>query len=173
MGEPGLESFVDQFLRLVEQRIDHLGLGDHPHHLALDEEMTATSSRRYPDVGLAGLTRPVYDTSHHRHLDRKIRFFESSLRLGCHFDDVHFGTSTGWACDQVETLALPQSQELEELSPGLCLLYRIRGEREADGVADPFVQQGADTGDRFDQTRRWRSCLGHAEMKRIVDSVCE
>ena len=46
--------------------------------------------------------------------------------------------------DEVDVLALPQAQDLEQLPTGLRLLDRVGGERVADGVADALGQQRGD-----------------------------
>ena len=57
VGQPALHAFLDQLPGLVEKRLDHLGLGHDPHHLALYEQMASPPAGGDADVGLPRLTR--------------------------------------------------------------------------------------------------------------------
>jgi hypothetical protein len=59
------------------------------------------------------------------------------------------------------------------LPSGLGLLDGVGGEREPDRVADPLVEEGADSRHRLDEPAGRRSRLGDAEMERVVDGLGE
>ena len=64
-----------------------------------------------------------------------------------------------------------EPDRLEQLTPGLRLLDRIGGEREADGVADALGEERGDPGRRLHQTAGQRPGLGDAEVQREVDRL--
>ena len=73
--------------------------------------------------------------------------------------------------DEVEPLALPEAQGLEQLPPGPRLFHRVGGERVADGVADALGQQRGDPGRPLQQPGRRRAGLGHPEVERVVEGL--
>jgi hypothetical protein len=121
-----LDAFGDQTLRLVDQCLHHVRLGDDADDLAPDEEVALLLPGRDADVGLARLARAVDDAAHHRHLDRQVQLLERLLGLLGHGDDVDLGPAAGRARDEVEALALAQPQRFQELAPGAGLLDRVR-----------------------------------------------
>ena len=113
----------------------------------------------------------VDHAAHHRHLDGQVQLLERLLGLLGHGDDVDLGPAARRAGDEVEALALPEAERLEQLAAGPGLLDRVGGQREADGVADALGQQGADAGGALDQPGRRRAGLGHAEVQRVVEGL--
>ena len=82
-------------------------------------------------------------------------------------DHVDLGAPARRAGDQVDVLAFPQTQRLEQLAAGASLFHRVGGERVADRVADAFHQQGGDAGGGLHQTSRRRAGFGDAEVERM------
>ena len=85
----------------------------------------------------------------------------SSLSASCAAlatcDHVDLGPPARRAGDEVEALALAQTEGLEQLAAGARLLDRIGGERVADGVADALRQQRGHAGGGLDEAGRRRS----------------
>ena len=54
--------------------------------------MTSLISRRYADVGVSGLTRPVYYATHHGHLKRNLPIGKSFLSVLSHLVHVDLGS---------------------------------------------------------------------------------
>ena len=115
-------------------------------------------------VGLPGLARAVDHAAHHRHLQRDVPLGQRRLGFPGDPDDVNLGPPARRAGDQIQPLALPQPEHLEQLAARPGLLHRIGRERETDRVADPFRQQGPDPGHRLDQAVGGRTGLGHTEV---------
>jgi hypothetical protein len=158
-------------LEFVDQRLHHVGLGDDADDLAADEQVTLLLAGGNADVGLAGLAGSVDDAAHDRHLDRQVELLQRLLGLLGHGDDVDLGPAARRAGDEVEALALPQAQGLEQLASGPGLFDRVRRQREADGVTDALGQEGTDAGRALDQAGgRWAR-LGHAEVQRVVEGL--
>jgi len=123
--EPGFDPLGHDALRFVDERDDHLGLGHDAHHLALHEEVAFAAPRGNTEVGLPGLAGSVHDASHDRDLQGNVALLQRGLSVGRNADDVDFGAAARRAGDEVETLALPQTQRLEQRPPCLRLLDRI------------------------------------------------
>ena len=77
-GEPRLDAFGDDALRLVDERVDHLGLGDDAHDLALHEQVALPAARGDAEIGLARLTRSVHDAAHDRDLERDVALLRAA-----------------------------------------------------------------------------------------------
>ena len=129
----------------LDERLDHLGLGDDGDVAALDEQVTALVAGGDAEVGLAGLARTVDHAAHHRDLQRDLAIAERLHRPVGDVDHVDLGTAAARAGDQVDVLALAQTERLEQLATGAGLLHRVGGERVADGVADALEQQRGQT----------------------------
>ena len=169
--QPGLDPLGHQLLRLGHQGADHLVLGHDPDDLALDEQVARLAAGGDAEVGLPGLPRSVHDAPHDGHLDGQVAVLQRGLGRTGHGDDVDLGPAAARAGDQVETLALPQAQGLEQLPAGPSLLDRVGGQRVADGVPDPLGQQGGDPGRALESPAGRRPGLGHPEVERMVEGL--
>ena len=94
-----------------------------------------------PRSASRGLARPVDDAAHDRHLQRDLPLAERGHRLVGDGDHVDLGAPAARAGDEVDVLALAQTEALEQLAPGPRLLDRVGGERVADGVADALGER--------------------------------
>src|SRR5699024_9629064 len=63
-------------VRLGQQRLDDVRLGDGPDDLALDEDLALAVAGGDAEIGLAGLARAVDDASHHGHAQRDLEMLE-------------------------------------------------------------------------------------------------
>ena len=80
-GEASLDSLCHDLLGLVDERRDHLGLGDDPHDGAAHEEVALAPPGGDAEVGVACLAGAVDDAAHHRDLQREVALLEGGLRL--------------------------------------------------------------------------------------------
>ena len=135
--------------------------------------MPAATAGGDAEIRVAGLARPVDDAAHHRHLQRDVARLECGLRRGGHLDHVDLGPPARRTRDQIDVAPFAQPERLEERAPRPRFLHRIRGQREADRVADALGQERPDAGGRLDQSGRWGTRLGHAQVQRMVDRLRE
>src|SRR6185295_9074541 len=92
---------------LLDQRLDDLVLGHGLDHLAVHEDLALAVAGRDPEVGLAGLTRPVHHTAHDGDPQRDLHALQSSCDLVGELVDVDLGTPAGRAGHDLQ-LAGPQ-----------------------------------------------------------------
>ena len=121
------------------------------------------------EVRLPGLSRSVHDAAHHRDLQRDVAVGQGVLSVVGDADHVDLGPAAARAGDEIEALALAQTQGLEQLPPRARFLDRIRGQREADRVADALGEQRPDADGRLDQPARKRARFGHPEGENYAD----
>ena len=173
LGDRGVDAVLVDELGPLDEGVDHLRLGHDGDVAALDEQVAALVAGGDAEVGFAGFAGTVDDASHHRHLERQLALAERRHRPLGDVDHVDLGAAARRARDQVDVLALAQTERLEQLAAGPRLLDRIGGQRVADRVADALHQQGGDAGRPLDQPGRRRTGLGHAEVERVVGDLAE
>ena len=142
-GRGGGAHLVGQAVGLVDQRLHDLGLGHGLDDLALDEDLTLAVARRDAQVGLARLARAVHHAAHHGDAQRHGHALQPLGHVVGERVDVDLRAAARRAGDDLE-LALAQVERLQDLQADLDLLDRRGGERDADGVADPPAEQGAE-----------------------------
>ena len=120
-----LDSLDGNSFCFFNQSRHHLGLRDHPDDLALHKQMPFATAARDAEIGLAGFTGAIDHAAHHGHLDRDVQRLESGLSLGRDPDHIDVSPPAGRASDQVQALAFPQPEILEQLTAGLGLFDRI------------------------------------------------
>ena len=133
--------------------------------------MALVAARRNAQVGLARLAGTIYDTAHDSDLKRPRTRLEGLLDTPGDVDHVDLSTTARRAGNEVEALALAQSERLQQLASGACLLHRVGGQRVADGVADALGEKGPDTSSALDEPRRRRPRLGDAEVERVIEGL--
>ena len=131
--------------------------------------MTSLLARGDSQVRVTRFAWSIDHAAHHRDLDRQIEFGQRGLGLVGDLDDVHLGAATTRTGNEVETLALAQTQRLEELATGAGFLDRVGRQRIAQRVADAFGEQRRDTGCSLQESPRQRTRLGHPEVQRVLE----
>ncbi len=128
-------------------------------HLAVDEDgalgRLSRAGKADADVGGLGFARAVHDASHHGE-GQGLHPHAAALPLGHHLPDVArdalrqllergAGRSPAAGAGRDARSECAQSEGLQELAGRVDLLApvstRARGQRDADGVADPLVQE--------------------------------
>ena len=153
--ERGVDAVLVDELGPLNELIHHLVFRHDCNVLPLNEEVTALVACSDADVGVACFAGPIDDTAHHSDLKRQLALSEGLHRIVCHLDDVNLCPSTGRTRNEVNVLALTQTECFEELTTGLGLFDRIGSERIANGVADALQEERGDTSRRLEQSG-WR-----------------
>src|SRR5690606_1815666 len=133
--------------------------------LSLDEQVPTVLPGGYAQIGVPRFTGTVDDTSHDGDLERELTVRESVARRLGDRHDVDLRATTARTRDQIDVLAFPQAERLEQHPRRPDLLHGIRGERVADRVADPLGEQGRNSRGGLDVTPRERTGLGDTEME--------
>ena len=157
----------------LDQRIDHLVLGDDGDIATLHEQVPAPVAGRDTEISLTGLTRAVHHAPHDRHLQRQLALTEGIHGALGDIDHIDLGATTRRTRNEIDVLALAKTERLEQLTARSRLLHRISGERIANRVADALHEQRRDTRRRLHQPRRRRARLGHPEMQRMIGHLRE
>ena len=97
----------------LDELLDHLRFGHHGDVLALDEQMATLVAGGDPEVGIGGLAGTVHDAPHHGDLQRDLRSAKRLHRLVGDGDHVDLGAPARRAGDEIDVLALTQTQGLE------------------------------------------------------------
>src|SRR5206468_3338385 len=109
---------------------------------------------------------------HHGDVDLLVQPAELVLDFLRELDEIDVGATARGARDEREA-ALPEAERLEDVDPDPDFLGRIRGERDADRVADALSEERAKADRRLDRADAGRARLRHTQVKRVVDLVGE
>ena len=117
-GDRRLGAVLVDELGPLDERLDHLALRHDRDVRPLDEQVAALVAGGDAEVGLAGLAGPVDDAAHHRDLQRELAITERLHRPVGDVDHVDLGSAAARAGDEVDVLALAQTERLEQLTAG-------------------------------------------------------
>src|SRR5262249_26383970 len=156
----------DPVVDLAEELVDEDLRLDLAEHLAVRVDEPRLPATGDAEVGVARLARAVDRTSEHRDLE-VLRVVAQALldRLGerLHADVV---AAARRARDQ-DRATFAQAERLEDFPGDPDLLDGIRGEADADRVADAVGEQRTEADRALDRAGRGRPGLGDAEMERV------
>ena len=105
-------------------------------------------------------------------MDLLVEALELVLDLLRELDEVDVRPAAGGTGHERET-ALAKAERLQDVDPDLDFLGRVRGERDADRVADALREQRPEPDRRLDGPHARRPRLGHAEVERVLDLIGE
>ena len=137
---PGLVHGLGHPVRLADEGLDDLALGDGTDDLAVLEDLALAIAGSNTKVGLTTLAQTVDDTSHDGHAQRGVDSLESVSDVVGQGQDVDLAASAGGAGDDLQA-AGAQVEGLQDLDADLDLLDRVGRQRDADGVTDALGEQ--------------------------------
>src|SRR6478735_4345776 len=168
----GLAHLLGEAHGLLDERLDDLRLGHGLDDLALDEDLALAVAGGDAEIGLAGLARTVDDAAHDGHAQRHGHPLEACGHLVGERVDVDLGATARRARDDLE-LARSQVEALQDLDADLDLLDGRSRQGDADRVADPTREQGAEGRRRLDGALEGRAGLGDTEVQGPVAPLGE
>ena len=174
-GDGGIGAVLVDELGPLDERFDHLVLG---HHGVTLRPLTNRWPRLLPAAMPRSASRaspgPLTTQPITADLERDLPIAERLHRPVGHVDHVDLGPTATRAGDEVDVLALAQTERFEQLPAGTGLLHRIGGQAEYRIVSPmPSSSSAAMPAVAFDETGRWRAGLGDTEVQGRVGDLAE
>src|SRR3954471_19136033 len=146
----GRRALSDQLLGLGDERLDDVSAGDLTHRATVLEDHADALAEGDAELRVVRLAGGVDLAAHDGEVERLLDVREPPLDLGHDLDEVlHVEPPARRAGDNRHP-SVAQFQRLEYLPRDAHLFPRLGRERDADGVADAFVQKDAETNGRLD-----------------------
>ena len=133
----------------------------------MDEEDGFALASGNADVGFARLAGAIDDTAHNGHLDGLFVALQPLFDLIGNLGAGVLGAAAGRAGDDLGACHR-EAHRTQDVVAGLDFLFRLRSQRNTDGIADAFQQHSADAHAGLQQTHLVGTGLGDAHMERVV-----
>ena len=133
----------------------------------MDKEDSLALAAGDADIGFARLTGAIDNTAHHGDLDGLFVALKPLFDFVGDLGARVLGASAGRAGDNFGTCHR-EADGTQDVVACLDFFFRLRCQRDTDGIADAFQQHSADAHAGLEQTHLISTGLGHAHMERII-----
>ena len=133
----------------------------------MDEQDRLALAAGNADIGFAGLAGAVDHAAHDGHFDGFLVTLQPLFDLVGDLGAGVLGAAAGRAGDDLRT-GHREADCAQDVVARFHFLFRLRSQRDADGVADAFQQHPADAHAGLQQAHLVGARLGDAHMKRVI-----
>ena len=138
----------------------------------MDEQHRLALAAGNADVCFAGFTGAVDHAAHHGHLNRFFAALQPLFHLIGDLGAGILGAAAGGAGDDLRA-CYREAHGAQDVVARFHFLFRLCGQRDADGIANAFQQHSADAHAAFQQTHLVGTRLGNTHMERIIRDSAE